>query len=193
MWAYNNSAPDIYHYGVKGMKWGIRRTPAQLGHKGSAKHRDPVSRRQYSNARFNYRKQKLTERYNRTFSKEKQRYDRSRKTDFDKNRLKAARQLHEQNMRDIDTRARNSAIIRDVTRTTVSSIAKSSLLPTGAAAVTALSLGLGGVPTLAMAMPTIAGAAWVGGLGANVSNVYRGYQTARNVMDIYDSRRGNRN
>lgn len=22
----------IYHYGVKGMRWGIRRTPAQLGH-----------------------------------------------------------------------------------------------------------------------------------------------------------------
>ena len=23
---------ELYHYGVKGMKWGIRRTPAQLGH-----------------------------------------------------------------------------------------------------------------------------------------------------------------
>lgn len=191
MWQYNY-APDIYHHGIKGQKWGIRRTPAQLGRKGSAKHRDSVSRRQYSNARFDYRKQKLTERYDRTLSKEKRRYDRSRKTDSDKDRLKAARQLHEQNMRDVDTRARNSAIIRDVTRTAVSSIAKSSLVPTGAAAVTALSLALGGVPTLAMAMPTIAGAAWLGGLGANVSNAYRGYQTARNVVDIYNSRRGSR-
>lgn len=28
---------ELMHYGVKGMKWGIRRTPAQLGHKTSSK------------------------------------------------------------------------------------------------------------------------------------------------------------
>lgn len=41
----------LKHYGVKGMKWGIRRTPAQLGHKtksesdegGSEKAKKPAS------------------------------------------------------------------------------------------------------------------------------------------------------
>ena len=29
MWNYNN---ELYHHGIKGMKWGIRRNDAQLGH-----------------------------------------------------------------------------------------------------------------------------------------------------------------
>lgn len=36
---------ELYHYGVKGMKWGIRRTAAQLGHvvkKGARKAKDAI-------------------------------------------------------------------------------------------------------------------------------------------------------
>lgn len=29
MWNCNN---ELYHHGIKGMKWGVRRTAAQLGH-----------------------------------------------------------------------------------------------------------------------------------------------------------------
>lgn len=30
---------ELYHYGVKGMRWGVRRTPEQLGHRTDRKTR----------------------------------------------------------------------------------------------------------------------------------------------------------
>ena len=29
----NNTEYELYHHGVKGQKWGVRRTAAQLGHR----------------------------------------------------------------------------------------------------------------------------------------------------------------
>lgn len=48
---------ELYHYGVKGMKWGVRRTAAQLGHlvkKGASKIKDRISE---SNKKRKIRKQ----------------------------------------------------------------------------------------------------------------------------------------
>lgn len=33
MWEYNNN--ELYHHGIKGMKWGVRRSRAQLGYSSS--------------------------------------------------------------------------------------------------------------------------------------------------------------
>ena len=32
MWRWNDGTTELYHYGVKGMKWGVRRTKEQLAH-----------------------------------------------------------------------------------------------------------------------------------------------------------------
>ena len=32
MWNFNYNNNELYHHGIKGMKWGVRRTDAQLGH-----------------------------------------------------------------------------------------------------------------------------------------------------------------
>lgn len=51
MWQWNDGTMELYHYGVKGMRWGIRRNRSTTGKKGRSdtryEHR-PVSKEQSS-------------------------------------------------------------------------------------------------------------------------------------------------
>lgn len=39
---YYNNFDELMHYGVKGMKWGVRRTPDQLGHRNFLKDMETI-------------------------------------------------------------------------------------------------------------------------------------------------------
>ena len=49
--AYSN---ELYHHGIKGQKWGVRRTPAQLGHDVMTKHRAKKDAKEFARAKMYY-------------------------------------------------------------------------------------------------------------------------------------------
>lgn len=177
---------ELYHYGVKGMKWGIRRTPEQLGRRASPKHRDIVSRNQYTKARVEGAKKRLTKKYNKRLSKEEERYKNSDKSRMAKDRIKVARETHRNSMQNLDRNAKVNVTVRDVASWSIKSAAKSNLIPLGTAvAAAALTSATGGASAPAL-IAALNGGAFIGGAGAIASNTYRGYQTARNIIGYYN-------
>lgn len=174
---------ELYHYGVKGMKWGIRRTPEQLGRKASPKHRDAVSRTIYAKARVDRSKQRLTKKYNKTVAKEEAKLAKNPNDTNQQARVTAAKQARADKMSRLDRNAKINAGVRDVASWGIKSIAKSNLVPVGAAFVGAAASAAFAPATLGA---SVAGSAFLASVGVEVSNIYRGYQTVRNVMEIAD-------
>ena len=166
------------------MKWGIRRTPEQLGRKASPKHRDPVSRTLYANARIDRSKQRLTKKYDKTVAKEEARLAKNPNDTNQQARVTAAKRARADKMSRLDRNAKINAGARDVASWGIKSLAKSNLIPLGATFVGAAAAMPLGPAALA---PTMAGSAFLASAGVGVSNMYRGYQTVRNVIEIADT------
>lgn len=65
---------ELYHYGVKGMRWGVRRTPQQLGHKVVQKKMSVDERKVYAKERIKRRGARQA------IEDETDRFERTRKT-----------------------------------------------------------------------------------------------------------------
>lgn len=61
---------ELYHHGIKGMKWGIRRTPAQLGHRTSSGKRKRSTSDRVSKAIANLKKKRQASRVEKAKQKE---------------------------------------------------------------------------------------------------------------------------
>ena len=179
MWTYNYTYPDyICHHGIKGMKWGIRRTPAQLGHKASPKHRDAKGRQDYASALISYRREKKKESYDKRLAKDKERYKNNPE------KLKRAKENYQTKMDRIDTAAKTSAALREVGKFYVGNLARSTAYNVGSNFVLTAVLA-----TNPAAWPVAAGAAYAAYLGVTGTNVYKTYQGIRNTYSIATSKK----
>ena len=179
MWTYNYYDPDvIMHHGIKGMKWGIRRTPEQLGHKASPKHRDAAGRRDYASARIAYRRKKKKEDYDKRLAKDKERYKNNPE------KLKRAKAKYQTKMDRIDKAAKTSAALREVGKFYVGNLARSTAYNVGS--TFALTAVLAANPA---AWPVAAGAAYAASLGITGTNIYKTYQGIRNTYSIATSKK----
>lgn len=71
MLEYNKQSKldELYHYGVKGMKWGVRRTPEQLGHRTGDSKNKKLSTEEYQRLGFDKRKAMAQEHGSKALSK----------------------------------------------------------------------------------------------------------------------------
>lgn len=182
---------ELYHHGIKGMKWGVRRTAEQLGHKvkqsnyehqrlgykSSQKHRNDVERTAYAKSRIERRRSVINNRYDKQLASSKKKYENSEKNSNDQYKYqmaqKAAKQLKS---RTFDT-AKKSAISREFLSTSIKSVAKSSILPLGVALVTTAAgmpmYDVTGFVGIAQAAGLISSSYRIGQMGKNINTISR--------------------
>ena len=175
MWSYNYPSYYTYpnyicHHGIKGMKWGIRRTPEQLGHKASAKHRNKADRTSYAESRIAYRKKKYDDKL----------AAKRGKAQSIKNESKRNKQLAKIDKKQEKTasKAVSSAKRREVASLLAHNYARVGLVKAGSAFVGAMALA--NPATMPAAIGAMALAQW-GVIGVNA---YKTYQGVRNYMAL---------
>lgn len=91
MWQYNN-ANELYHYGIKGMRWGVRRYANKNGKLNAE------GRRRYgvnSVQDWKKRKKEMSSAYNKLYSKTSKRYDLDKYESYANTERKVNRQRRE--------------------------------------------------------------------------------------------------
>lgn len=180
---------ELYHYGVKGMKWGVRRTPAELGRRTSPKHRDVTDRTEYAAKRVANERKKLSARYEKTIQKEQHRHETNDKNYFGKKgteRWERAQQNYLTKTERIDKTAKFSAAAKELAFASVKNLAGSALVTAGYTGANAALLAMPAASAV-VAAPAMAGALAVAGAGIGASNAYRTYQALRNTYSIATS------
>lgn len=180
---------ELKHYGVKGMKWGIRRTPAELGRRASPKHRDVTDRTDYAVKRVANERKKLSNRYEKTIQKEQRRHETSDKNYFGKkgtDRWERAQQNYLTKTERIDKTAKFSAAAKELASASVKNLAGSALVTAGYTGANAALLAMP-VASAVVAAPALSGALAIAGAGIGASNAYRTYQALRNTYSIATS------
>lgn len=200
---------ELTHYGVKGMKWGVRRTPEQLGYRVSATSKNARERSDYAKGRIETEKRSISKSSEKKVSKAKKQYDKAvskgKNVSAAKSKYAYAKDENNFTQKNLDRIAAKGAKHKEIAHMSVkglSSLAGSAGLILGSASqglsansalVTALTakVNAAGITSAAgvayntgLMAGVATGAAWLAGAGLLAGGGYAAYQHVRNTRAI---------